>query len=152
MGGGGLMPNRYYAVKRKDGTVRKYRVHDSVTGRITGYVDADDLEEPEGEFRIVEWVLHWEYTDGTPSGLRHWEIRLQLPDSYDEDDVKEIASSIMWSYVSEELITSSNFGFDKRGIDFIGYERSELINYKVIDTARPQYSYPKRRRWGTWAL
>ena len=47
------MPNKYYSIKLKSGKVRR-RIHDSITGRIIKWVDADDLDEPEGQFKIVE--------------------------------------------------------------------------------------------------
>ncbi len=143
------MPHKFYSVKLKSGKVRR-RIHDSITGRILRWVDADDLDEPEGEFRIVEWVMHWAYSDGSPSGNRHFELRLQLPEGYDDSYMEGLGEDIMESYVSEELVSESNFNFDKKGIDFIRYDNIEEINYKIVDVARPQYQYPKKKRWGEW--
>jgi hypothetical protein len=143
------MPHKFYSVKLKSGKTKR-RVHDSVTGRIIKWVDAEDLDEPEGEFRIVEWVMHWEYTDGSPSGLRNFEIRIRVAEGRGDSDMESLGEDIMESWVSEELITESNFSFDRKGVDFIRYDEYEDIEYKIIDNARPQYQYPKKARWGKW--
>jgi hypothetical protein len=143
------MPHKFYTVKLKSGKSKR-RVHDSVTGRILKWVEVEDLDEPEGQFKIVEWVMHWEYTDGSPSGLRNFEIRLRVAEGRNESDMEELGRDIMESWVSEELVTESNFSFDRKGVDFIRYDEYEDIEYKIIDNARPQYQYPKRARWGKW--
>lgn len=143
------MPHKFYSIKLKSGKLRR-RVHDSITGRIIKWVDAEDLDEPEGQFKIVEWVMSWEYTDGSPSGLRNFEIRIQVAEGRDNAEMESLGGEIMESWVSEELITDSHFSFSRRGIDFIRYDDYEDIKYKIIDNARPQYQYPKKARWGNW--
>jgi hypothetical protein len=143
------MPNKYYSIKLKSGKVRR-RIHDSITGRIIKWVDAEDLDEPEGQFKIVEWVMHWMYTDGSPSGLRNFEIRLEVAEGHDDNYMENLGRTIMESYVSEELVDESQFAFDKKGIDFIRFDDFEDVRYKIVDNARPQYQYPKKARWGNW--
>lgn len=111
----------------------------------------DDEDDDDFKPYIVEWVLHWEYKDGSPSGIRHWEVRLQVPNYRTEEDVIGYAEDILGSYVSEELITASNFATDKAGTDFIKYGDSINARYKIIDTVRPQFNYPKNR-WGKWRM
>jgi len=115
------------------------------------WVKVEEDEDDDAKTHIVEWIFHWEYRDGSPSGIRHWEVRLQVPNYVTEGEAIGYAEDILGSYVDEELITASNFETDKAGIDFIKYGDSLDARYKIVDTVRPQYNYPKNR-WGKWRM
>lgn len=139
-------------VELKDGTMHEQerRWRDRVDGlRQRYWFNIPEEEEDDNLFDIVEWVLHWEYRDGSPSGQRNWEVRIRVPRYYEEDNVSGLAEEILQSYVNEELINSSNFNIDKKGTDIIEEDGIDEIRYKVIDTVRPQYNYPKGK-WGRW--
>jgi hypothetical protein len=117
------------------------------------WVKIEDIEDDDTiDLHTVEWVLHWEYNDGTPSGLRQWEVRLQVPSDVEEEIVYIHAERILEQYIDRELITSSSFSISKAGVDRISDSvMPNTIRYKVIDNVRPQYNYPKGK-WGRWKL
>lgn len=143
---GTLLVKRW--VTKKDGHRQRYKKR----------VKEEDIEEDdellEGYKRIVEWLMHWDYPPSgkprKPSDLRSWTIRIQLPEGQTEEDMRKLGEDIMWSYVSDELISASTFEFEKKGVDIIEYSTSDRIRYKVVDAVRPQYTYPKKRKWGSW--
>jgi hypothetical protein len=122
-------------VTRKDGIKQRYWFN---------------IPEPEDfdidEIEYVEWIIGWEYRIG---GLRNFEIRLRVPEYYDEDNVIGLGEEIILGYVNQGLIDSSEFTVRKRGEEIIGSMKFEQTRFKVIDIARPQYNYPKGR-WGNW--
>ena len=148
------MPKRYYTKTMKDGTVKR-RVHDSKTGKILRWEIADDLETPQGEFKIVEYTMSFiptrEKMKNTPSSFRNFEVRVRLPenDDLDDEDIKEYGRNALEELTNEEMVITSEFSFNKRGYDVIGYSNNDEPTYKVIDTVRPQYKYPKKSGFGT---
>jgi hypothetical protein len=127
--------------ERSDGYRQKY------------WVKIENITEDDvTELNTVEWVLHWEYNDGTPSGLRQWEVRIQLPSDIDEETVYLHAERILNQYIESELITSSSFTVEKAGVDVISATITpNTARYKIIDNVRPQYNYPKGK-WGRWRI
>jgi len=139
-------------VKSKFSTVGKQLIKKRRSdGIIQGYwVTIIDDDEIEGLY-TVEWVLHWEYNDGSPSGLRQWEVRIRLPSDIDLESVTSYGENILNQYVDNELVTASNFSVNKAGVDPISGGVHNDIEYKIIDNARPQYNYPKGK-WGRWRI
>ena len=140
--------NKYYTKTLKSG-IKKRRIHDSKTGRILRWETVEDLEEPEGEFKIMEYSMHFIPTrksmGNTPSSHRNWEVRIRLPysDDMDDDEITGYGREILAELTNYEMVDTSEFLFSKRGIDIVEYSKDESIKWKVIDTTRPQHRYPK---------
>jgi len=144
--------NQFYRLKNR------YRVHgynkegkwrilrwETVPEDIREYLP----EEKKGMRRIIEWVINFIPTRsrGEPSSPRNWEVRLQLPDGYDEEDVKREAWEILADLTNEEMVATSRIDWTKKGTDVVEYVEEEYSRWKVVDRARPQYKYPKESEW-----
>ena len=141
------MAKKFYSSK----SGKRVRIHDSKTGRIIGWEDATTLDRPTGQFKIVEYVLHFKPTRKsmgyTPSSFRNWEVRIRLPDGYDEDKVEELARKALEDITNENMVEDSTMIWDKKGKDEIEYADEESFKWKIVDTIRPIYKYPKTG-WG----
>jgi len=142
------MVNKYFTNKKGN----KITVRDSETGRIKKWLDVTDLDRPSGQFKVIEYVLHFKPTREsnkfTPSSFRDWEVRIRVPEGYDEDNVEGLARKALEDRTNENMVSDSTMTWNKRGIDTIGFSDEESYNYKIVDTVRPQYKYPKDGTWG----
>jgi len=120
-------------------------------GRIVRWIDADSFDKPTGQYKILEYVLHFKPTresmNFTPSSIRDWEVRIKVPTGYDEDYIEGEAREILADLTNENMVNDSVLTWDKKGIDEIEYSDTEIKQWKVIDTTRPQYHYPETG-WG----
>ena len=150
------LANKYYTRTLKDGTIKR-RIHDSITGRILRWEIADDLDEPQGLFKIREFTMNFiptrESMKYTPSSQRDWEVRIRIADSDDlsDDDIEEYGREVLAELTNREMVDSSSFSTSKLGEDIIEYSNDDSIRWKVIDTIRPQYKYPKKKNWGDYS-
>ena len=123
-------------------------------GIIQGYwvTILDDIEDDITEnLKTVEWIIHWDYTDGSPSGIRQWEVRIHVPSDLTEDEVIDISERALNRWIDGELIESSSRTVYKSGVDVVSDNALNYARYKVIDNARKQYNYPKGK-WGVQPL
>jgi hypothetical protein len=144
--------NKYYSRSTKKG-VRRVVMGYNAKGKwgIKKWIDSDTIEQPHGEYRIIEYTINIVPTkDDRPSGNRNFEVRIQLPESDDsENDALEMAKDVLIRLTNEEMVDSSQIDIAKRGVDFIKFSGDDGIKWKVIDTARPQFHYPKTG-WGDY--
>jgi len=145
-------PDMYYKVGNR------FRIHgynDKGRWVIKRWEDIPELdgfmEDFEGgSFKRVEWVFHFRPTnrDNLPSGLRNFEVRIQLPDGRNEFEVKKIAREVLTELCNEEMVDTSISS--KVGKDTVEYSKDDKINWMVIDTIRPKYKYPRKQKWGEY--
>jgi len=149
-----IKQNKYYRVGNK------LRVHGyNKKGRwvILGFENIEDLKgynvpTKGGKFKIVEWVFNFTPTNKAkkPSGLRNFEVRVQLPEGRTDIEVENIAREIMIELCNETMVDYADIA-SKRGKDTIKYSKNDEINWMVVDTLRPQYRYPKKKKWGRYS-
>ena len=134
----------------KEGQFRILRWED-IPEDIREYVPVDK----KGKRRVAEWTRYYEYRGDASWENRNWEIKLQLPEGYDSDDVEKMMDKIMDTYIinpatGESTVDWFTKGNVKLGDDVIEYTDEEYIRYKIVDNARPQYKYPKDKLWGDY--
>lgn len=147
-----LKPNflKWFTKETKKGTKRYAR---DAKGRYRKWENADNLDKPKGEYRIVEWTIHFKPTkgDNRPSSIRDFEVRIQLPEGdYDLDEIENIAKELMIGLTNEPMVDESTVDWGKKGYDTIKYSDDDSVRWIVMDTVRPQYKYPKGKLWGTY--
>ena len=146
--------NRYYTRTLKDGTIKR-RVH-GADGKILRWEIAEDLDTPSGEYKMIEYSMYFIPTrataKSTPSSIRNWEVRIRLPysDDIDEDDIEMYGRNMLADITNENMVDTSEFSFGKMGSDYVEYSKEDGIKWKIIDTTRPQYKYPKEKDWGDY--
>lgn len=87
-------PLKWYTKTLKNGTVKRYARE---KGRYKKWENADTLDRPNGDYRIVEWVVHFKPTkDSRPSSLRDFEVRIRLPEGdASVDDIEDMAKEVL---------------------------------------------------------
>lgn len=150
--------------KRKKNAEKYYRVGNKL--RVHGYNDAgryvilryDDIEDLKGynvpakggKHKMVEYIFHYQTTNSQkiPSGMRNWEVRIQLPEGREEFEVREIANEVLGELTNEDMVDTSQVS--KLGKDTVRYTVDDSVQWMVIDTTRPQYKYPSKKGWGRY--
>lgn len=144
--------NKYYRVGNR---LRVHGYNKKGDYRITGWENIEDLKgynvpEKEGKYKIVEWVFNYKPTkDDRPSSHRNWETRIQVPDGLPESDVRDMADKVLAELTNWEMVETSDVSV-KEGKDIIKYSKYPDTKWMVVDTVRPQYKYPSKRRWGNY--
>jgi hypothetical protein len=135
---------KFYTKQTKKGMRRVVR---DVKGRYKRWEDATTLDEPQGEFRIVEYIFNYVNTNtqGKPSNYHNFEVRIRIAEGdYDEDEIKEMANDAMnLVFVDNQNFVDSCDVTTKEGVDTIGYSKDDKVQYKVVDLKNMQYKYPK---------
>lgn len=151
--------------KRKINREKYYRVGNKL--RVHGYNENgnyvilrwDEIEtlkgynvpEKGGKYKIVEYIFNFTPTNKKkkPSGYRNFEVRIQIPEGRTEQEVENIALEIMLELTNEACVEYGTFSH-RKGVDLIRYSKYDEVNWMVVDTLRPQYRYPKKRKWGRY--
>lgn len=141
---------KWYTKILKSGKVRRYARE---KGRYKKWEDADTLDQPQGEYRIKEWVIHFKPTNkgGVPSGIRDFEVRIQLPEGdIDADDIEDMARDVMRNLTNDSMVDEASVEWGKKGVDTVKYSNDDDIKWMMVDTTRPQFKYPKNRQLGIY--
>jgi len=142
---------KWYTKTLKSGKVRRYARE---KGRYKKWEDADTLDRPEGEYRIMEIIVNYTPTKGSrsvPSSGTNFEVRLRIPeDEYDKGELQELGEDALREQGFSDYMIESCSIDHKSGKDIIGYSDSDKTKYMIVDLTRPQFKYPKRKgEWGT---
>jgi hypothetical protein len=114
-------------------------------GKIKKWEKSTTLDQPKGEYRVLEYIINFGYQGTRPSNIHNFEVRVRVSEGeYDDEEISGLAEEIMYKEFpsNSELVESCTIS--KVGHDTIGYSKTNDVNYKIIDIANPQYHYPKK--------
>lgn len=144
------IPYKWYTRTLKSGKVKRFSRDKS--GRFAKWEDADTLDRPDGEYKMINIIINFIPTPGdrgTPTSTSgdNFEVNLEMPESdYDLGDYQEIGEKALRNEGFNDDMIESCTVQHKVGKDFVGYSKRDNITYKIIDLTRMQYHYPRKGR------
>ena len=122
--------HRHYSVTLKSGKKRR-RIHD-INGRILRWEDVEDFDEPEGQYKIKEYIYTVRPTKGNNIKPVDWEIKIHAPEGY-EHDILERLKNDMEGFINEGFIDMSDITIGKHGVDFVEWsDEAYLMGFYTV--------------------
>jgi hypothetical protein len=141
---------KWYTKTLKSGKVKRFARGKG--GRYARWEDADTLDRPDGEYKMINIIINFVPTKGgmgTPISESgdNFEVNLELPEGdYTTGDYQEMGENAMRQEGFNDYMIESCSVQHKMGKDFVGYSKSDDVTYKIIDLTRMQYRYPRNGR------
>lgn len=126
---------RYWNVELKSGR-RRRRVHDAKTGRILKWEDVEDLDEPHGQYKIIEYVYSVKPTKGNNTLPVDFEATVRAPEGTSKETIEDLMREEFAYRFNEGYSETVDLNFDKVGEDIIDWSDEPDYGVTLVHSGR----------------